>query len=76
MTGGIGIDPKNWVKKLDDNGEPILNNDGNPVLEQKYAVDTGTVLTIDTKEKSCSAMMSDQELVDLGPPLPHKKSSL
>ena len=29
VTGGIGIDLKNWVKKLDDKGEPIVNNDGN-----------------------------------------------
>ena len=34
VTGGIGIDLKNWVKKLDTDGNPILNNDGNPILEQ------------------------------------------
>ena len=34
VTGGIGIDLKNWVKKLDPDGNPIINNDGNPVLEQ------------------------------------------
>ena len=67
VTGGIGIDLKNWVKKLDDNGEPILNNDGNPVLEQKYAVDTGTVLTIDTKKKKLFSDDEGEELVDLGP---------
>ncbi|MGB1473431.1 MAG: bifunctional aconitate hydratase 2/2-methylisocitrate dehydratase [Candidatus Puniceispirillaceae bacterium] len=66
VTGGIGIDLKNWVKKLDDNGEPILNNDGNPVLEQKYAVDTGTVLTIDTKKKKLFSDDEGEELVDLG----------
>ncbi len=49
VTGGIGIDLKNWEKKRDTNGEPILNNDGNPVLEQKYSVETGTVFTINTK---------------------------
>ena len=67
VTGGIGIDLKNWVKKLDDSGEPILNNDGNPVLEQKYAVDTGTVLTIDTKKKKLFSDAEGEELVDLGP---------
>ena len=65
VTGGIGIDLKNWVKKLDDNGDPILNNDGNPVLEQKYAVDTGTVLTIDTKNKKLYTENEDEELVDI-----------
>ena len=65
VTGGIGIDLKNWVKKLDENGDPILNNDGNPVLEQKYAVDTGTVLTIDTKSKKLYTEAEDEELVDI-----------
>ncbi|MEM6324058.1 MAG: bifunctional aconitate hydratase 2/2-methylisocitrate dehydratase, partial [Pseudomonadota bacterium] len=44
VTGGIGVDLKNWVKKLDTDGKPILNNDGNPILEEKYSVETGTVL--------------------------------
>ncbi len=51
VTGGIGIDLKNWVKKLGPDGKPILNNDDNPVLEQKYSVETGTVLTINTKDQ-------------------------
>ena len=67
VTGGIGIDLKNWVKKLDDKDEPILNNDGNPVLEQKYSVDTGTVLTIDTKKQKLFSDDEVEELVDLGP---------
>ncbi|MEM9350692.1 MAG: bifunctional aconitate hydratase 2/2-methylisocitrate dehydratase, partial [Pseudomonadota bacterium] len=29
VTGGIGVDLKNWVKKVDQDGKPILNNDGN-----------------------------------------------
>ena len=29
VTGGIGIDLKNWVKKIGPDGKPILNNDGN-----------------------------------------------
>ena len=51
VTGGIGIDLKNWSRKLDPEGSPILNNDGNPVLEQAYSVETGTILTINTEDK-------------------------
>ena len=51
VTGGIGIDLKNWSRKLSPDGSPILNNDGNPVLEQAYSVETGTVLTINTEDK-------------------------
>ncbi|MDA9904228.1 bifunctional aconitate hydratase 2/2-methylisocitrate dehydratase [Hyphomicrobiales bacterium] len=51
VTGGIGIDLKNWIKKLDSEGNPILGEDGNPVLKQAYSVETGTVLTINTEHK-------------------------
>ena len=51
VTGGIGIDLKNWVKKTDDQGNAVLDENGDPVLEQDYSVDTGTVLTINTKDK-------------------------
>ena len=51
VTGGIGIDLKNWVKKLDKDGKPILGADGETVIEEAYSVATGTVLTINTKEK-------------------------
>ncbi len=51
VTGGIGIDLKNWVKKTDAEGNTILDENGEPVLEQTYSVETGTVLTINTKEK-------------------------
>lgn len=51
VTGGIGLDLKNWVKKVDANGKNVLNDNGDPILEQFYSVDTGTVLTINTKEK-------------------------
>ncbi|WP_425083618.1 bifunctional aconitate hydratase 2/2-methylisocitrate dehydratase [Ruegeria profundi] len=50
VTGGIGLDLKNWVKKVDEDGNVILNNDGNPILEEKYSVATGTVLKINTKD--------------------------
>ena len=65
VTGGIGLDLQNWVKKLDDEGKPILNNDGNPVLEQKFSVETGTVLTIDTKAKTLLDEGETEELVDV-----------
>ena len=65
VTGGIGVDLKNWVKKLGDDGKPILNNDGNPILEQKYSVETGTVLTINSKTKKLYASETGEELVDL-----------
>ncbi|MEM9371420.1 MAG: bifunctional aconitate hydratase 2/2-methylisocitrate dehydratase, partial [Pseudomonadota bacterium] len=65
VTGGIGLDLKNWVKKLDGEGNPILNNDGNPVLEQKYSVETGTVLKINTKQKKLFDETGDKELVDV-----------
>ncbi|MEM9224417.1 MAG: bifunctional aconitate hydratase 2/2-methylisocitrate dehydratase, partial [Pseudomonadota bacterium] len=65
VTGGIGVDLKNWVKKLDDDGNPILNNDGNPVLEQRYSVDTGTVLTINTVKKKLYSKDGSEELVDM-----------
>ncbi len=64
VTGGIGINLKNWVKKTDDEGKPILNNDGNPILEQKYSVETGTVLSIDAKDKKLRDE-SGKELVDI-----------
>ena len=65
VTGGIGIDLKNWVKKLDADGNPILNNDGNPILEQKYSVETGTVLTINSKDRKLLNEGGDEELVDV-----------
>jgi len=65
VTGGIGLDLKNWVKKLDSDGNPIINNDDNPVLEQLYSVETGTVLKINTKNKKLYDEKGDEELVDL-----------
>ena len=65
VTGGIGIDLKNWVKALDENKEPILNNDGSPVLTQTYNVDTGTLLKINTKTKKLYNADGTKELVDI-----------
>ncbi|MBJ3783443.1 bifunctional aconitate hydratase 2/2-methylisocitrate dehydratase [Devosia sediminis] len=64
VTGGIGLNLKNWVKKLGEDGKPILNNEGNPILEQKYSVETGTVLKIDTKTKKLRDEAGN-ELVDI-----------
>ena len=51
VTGGIGVDLKNWVKQKDENGKTIRDAEGNPILKETYSVATGTVLTINTKEK-------------------------
>ena len=63
VTGGIGLDLKNWVKKLDENGKPLLNESGDPILEEVYSVATGTVLTINTKTKKL--YNGDKELIDI-----------
>lgn len=63
VTGGIGIDLKNWVKKLDENGQPLRNEAGDVILEEAYSVATGTVLTINTKTKKL--YNGDQELIDI-----------
>ncbi len=63
VTGGIGIDLKNWVKKVDADGNVVRDADGEPVLEQVYSVETGTVLTIDTKKKKL--YQGDEELIDV-----------
>ena len=63
VTGGIGLDLKNWVKKLDENGNVVRNESGDPVLEEVYSVATGTVLTINTKKKKL--YNGDKELIDI-----------
>ena len=65
VTGGIGLDLKNWVKKIGDDGKPLLNNDGNAILEQKYSVETGTVLTINSKTQKLYNEDGSEELVDI-----------
>ena len=64
VTGGIGIDLKNWVKKIDNKGNPVLDDAGNPILEQAYSVETGTVLTINTEDKKLYDEKG-QELADI-----------
>lgn len=63
VTGGIGLDLKNWVKKVDADGNTVVDADGDIVLEEAYSVATGTVLTIDTKAKKL--YNGDKELVDV-----------
>jgi len=63
VTGGIGLDLKNWVKKTDANGEVVRDENGDPILEQAYSVATGTVLTINTKTKKL--YNGDKELIDI-----------
>jgi aconitate hydratase 2/2-methylisocitrate dehydratase len=63
VTGGIGLDLKNWVKKLDADGNVIRNENNEPVLEEAYSVATGTVLTINTKTKKL--YNGDKELIDI-----------
>ncbi|WP_289045641.1 bifunctional aconitate hydratase 2/2-methylisocitrate dehydratase [uncultured Olleya sp.] len=63
VTGGIGLDLKNWVQQKDADGKTIVDEDGEPILKEVYSVATGTVLTINTKEKKL--YNGDQELKDI-----------
>ena len=71
VTGGIGIDLKNWVKKTDENGETILDDNDEPELEKAYSVETGTVLTISLKDKKL--YNGENELIDISDSLTPQK---
>jgi len=71
VTGGIGIDLKNWVKKVDAAGNQVVDENGDAILEQTYSVATGTVLTINTKTKKL--YKGDQELIDISKALTPQK---
>ena len=71
VTGGIGIDLKNWVKVKDAEGKTVRDENGDPILEEKYSVATGTVLTVNTKEKKL--YNGDQELIDISASLTPQK---
>ena len=73
VTGGIGVDLKNWVKKLDADGKPVLDDNGDPVLEEVFSVATGTVLTINTKTQKLYDASGDKELVDISSALTPQK---
>ena len=63
VTGGIGLDLKNWVKKKDVDGNTVMDAEGEPILEEVYSIETGTVLTINTKKKKL--YNGDKELSDI-----------
>ena len=63
VTGGIGLDLKNWVNKVDENGNNVTDENGDPILEEAYSVATGTVLTIDTTAQKL--YNGNKELVDV-----------
>ena len=63
VTGGIGIDLKNWVKKTDANGKTVMDANGEAVLEQAYSVETGSVFTINTKTKKL--YQNGKEIIDI-----------
>ena len=71
VTGGIGIDLKNWKKKKDSEGNTVMDENGDPELEHVYSVDTGTVLTINTKDKKL--YHGDRELIDISRALTPQK---
>ena len=71
VTGGIGIDLKNWVKQKDENGNTINDAEGNPILKQTYSVESGTILTINTKTKKL--YNGDKELIDISSSLTPQK---
>ena len=72
VTGGIGLDLQNWAKKKDAEDNIVLDDEGEAILEQTYSVETGTVLTINTKTKKL--YQGDTELIDISKALtPQKK---
>ena len=71
VTGGIGIDLKNWVKQVDADGNTLVDKDGDPILKEEYSVKTGTVLTINTKTKKL--YNGDKELKDISAALTPQK---
>ena len=74
VTGGIGIDLKNWVNKKDKDGNLILDKDGTPQLEQMFSVKTGTVFTINSKLKKLFDEKGNTELVDISESFTPQKS--
>lgn len=64
VTGGIGLNLKNWTRKAGADGKPVLDAEGNPILEQQFSVETGRVLIMDTKNRKLRDE-NGQELVDI-----------
>jgi aconitate hydratase 2/2-methylisocitrate dehydratase len=63
VTGGIGLDLQNWIKSIDKDGKPIVNDEGEPKLQQSFSVETGTLFTINTKTKKL--YHGEKELIDV-----------
>ncbi len=72
VTGGIGIDLQNWVKKQDAEGKTVRNEAGEPILEEAYSVTTGAVITVNTKKKKL--YNGDIELMDISASLTPQKA--
>ena len=62
-TVGTAISFASGAKIYDGDGNLLLNKDGEPILKRTYSVDTGTLLTIDTKTKKLYS--GDKELMDI-----------
>ena len=56
---------------MDANGDNVLDEIGDPVLEQTYSVETGKVLTINTKSRKL--FEGETELMDISPALTPQK---
>ncbi len=63
VTGGIGLNLKNWIKTYDNKGNLVIDENGEQVLMQKFSVDTGTLFTINTKTKKLYS--NDNEIMDI-----------
>jgi len=72
VTGGIGLDLQNWVRKTDAEGNTVKDDNGDPILEQVYSVETGTLLTINTKDKKLYGA-DGKELIDISKALTPQK---
>ena len=58
------------MKKLDKDGEPIIDENGDFVLQQTFSVETGTHLVIDTEKRNC---FQQKELIDISSSLSPQK---
>ena len=71
VTGGIGVISKTGSEARC-NGEIVLDEDGEPELERS-SIDTGTVLTINTKTKKLYNENGTKELCDIASALTPQK---
>ena len=71
------VNLQNWVKKTDEKDKVILDKNGDAILEEKYSVKTGTILTINTKKKKLYNEDGKKELKDISTSLtPQKLESI